>query len=110
MNIPVKIPDKITTPIKSGISLPQPQKTDSSFKSVYDAVFSGQKIATGLNPDVPLSQIAKVKEILKNSRNTKPADLLLYQIQISELNMRVELLSKAADSAVAVTRKLQNAQ
>ena len=110
MNIPVKITDKISSAIKPASVQPTPPKVENSFRSIYDAVFSGQKREIGLNPDGPLNQIAKVKEILKGSRIIKPADLLLYQIQISELNMRIELLSKAADSAVSVTRKLQNAQ
>ena len=84
-------------------------KANVSFKSLYDLI-AARQATPGFNLDAPLAQIAKVKELLQSSKRIDAKNLLLYQIQISELNMRVELLSKAADSAVSLTRKLQNAQ
>jgi hypothetical protein len=37
-------------------------------------------------------------------------DLLLYQVRVGELNLRIELMSKLADSLLTTCRKLQNGQ
>lgn len=106
----MKVPPKSLSPQPSGLrsDLPTP-KANLSFKSLYDAL-AAQQNRPGFNFDGPLGQIVRVRQALEKAKSLQPKELLLYQIQISELNMRVEMLSKAADSAVALTRKLQNAQ
>lgn len=84
-------------------------KSNTTFKSLFDAVKSRQ-LESDLGFNSPLQQISKIKETLSSAEGMQPKDILVYQIQISELNLRVEMLSKAADSALAMTRKLQNAQ
>lgn len=37
-----------------------------------------------------------------------PRELLLYQVKAGEFNMRVELVSKAAESLLGTVKKLQN--
>jgi hypothetical protein len=94
---------KVTTPVALA------PKSNINFKSLYDSISSKQTMA-GFGVDAPLAQISRVRLALEKSQSIAAKDILLYQIQISELNLRVELISKAADSAVALTRKLQNAQ
>ena len=109
MKVNVKIPSTEGNNLRTKGAIQPTPKSNISFKSLYDAIAAKQS-APGLNIDMPIAQIAKIKQALIDSKTINPKELLLYQIQISELNMRVELLSKAADSAVALTRKLQNAQ
>ena len=108
MKISTQIPEVSKPAQLIGPIQPSP-KSNISFKSLIDAI-AAKQATLGFNFDAPLAQITKIREVLEKSKSVDSKDLLLYQIQISELNMRVELLSKAADSAVALARKLQNAQ
>ena len=109
MKVPTKTIENSVQIQKQTAATSVPAKPELSFKSIYDAIATPAKGA-GLSFDAPMAEIAKIKGMLQKSKVISAEDLLLYQIQISDLNMRVELLSKTADSAVAVTRKLQNAQ
>lgn len=80
------------------------QKID--FKSVLQSL--EQKSLTGF--DQQLDQINKIKSALEGSKTLEPAKILQFQMQINELNIKVELISKAAESAASLVRKLQNNQ
>lgn len=51
----------------------------------------------------------EVEQILK-SPNPAPKDLLRAQVKISEFHLKVEFLSRAAESALATIRKFQQGQ
>lgn len=88
-------------------SLPAMEKTPKiSFKDLIQDI----SIRTDFGFDNSLKHINKIQQSLINSKNLEPKQILQYQIQISELNLRVELMSKAAESAAALARKMQNSQ
>ncbi len=80
------------------------KKTD--FKTIMQSV----RHNSDLGFDRSLKELDKFSQKISRSGNLTPLQILQYQIQISELNLRVELVSKAAESAAALGRKLQNAQ
>lgn len=56
-----------------------------------------------------LNQFLKPENIIQGtSKNIAPKDLLLLQIKASSYHLRVELVSKAAESLLATVRKFQN--
>lgn len=71
-----------------------------------------EKIKTTLGPvyqDITkMSQeVNALRGKLFGKSQLTPQELLGYQIKVSEISLRTELLTKAADSALAITRKLQ---
>jgi hypothetical protein len=96
-NLPSDMSLKATAPS-------QPPKID--FKSVFEAI----NRHSNMNLDSGLEHINKIRNSLANSKVIDPRLILQYQIEISQLNLRVEMLSKAADSAGAIVRKVSNAQ
>lgn len=56
------------------------------------------------------AELATLRAKITRKGNIDARDLLLYQIRSGEFGLRVELISKVADSLLATTRKLQSGQ
>lgn len=54
--------------------------------------------------------IVKLQEAAVSGKTLSTNELLYYQIKANEFNLRVELTSKVAESAISTTRRLQQAQ
>ena len=52
-------------------------------------------------------ELKNIQGQLANGHNFSPKELLLYQVKASQFGLRVELVSRVAESLVAVTKKLQ---
>jgi len=81
----------------------QPTST-SGGRSFKDVV---QKLENG--PDMH-KEIINLQKGLMEGREFSPRELLVYQIKASQYHMRVELVTKLAESALATTKKFQTGQ
>ncbi len=54
--------------------------------------------------------IAKLQSSAVSGKALSTQELLYYQIKANEFNLRVELTSKVAESAISTTKRLQQAQ
>lgn len=82
-------------------------KDTADFQSIID------KIRTGITEVVSSNmqqQLNTIQQSLLNAKSITPRDLLRYQIASQQIGLRLELISKAADSALTTVRKLQNNQ
>ena len=89
--------------------LPATAAGRNDFRTIFESIAAATS-KTELSIDSGLQQLSKIRASLEGGNALDARQILNYQVLVSELNLRVELLSKAADSAVALTRKLQNAQ
>ena len=55
-------------------------------------------------------EITELQQKLISGNKIPPKELLLYQIKAGQFGLRVELVSKVADSALSTARKLQGSQ
>ena len=95
--------------LQSATLFAQNNNSKLNFKSIYEGIIKSPEYI-GLNKNSNLETISKIKMNIQNSKNVSGRELLLYQIQINEINLKIELLSKSADSAIGLVRKLQNPQ
>lgn len=65
--------------------------------------------STLLGPD-SFGQLGKVEQTLLAGGSLSSQQMLLMQLQATDAHMRVELLSKVAESAIATAKRLQNPQ
>lgn len=56
-----------------------------------------------------LDSMLKTEDLMNPGNNFSPKELLLLQVKASSYHLRVELVSKAAESLLATVRKFQNA-
>ena len=63
-----------------------------------------------LGKDQALQDIDKIQKQLNTGIKFKPEQLLVYQIKAGRLHLRVELVSKVAESANTTAKRLQNSQ
>lgn len=76
----------------------KPHKTD--FKEVLENQKSNDMFA----------DIQKTQKTLIEGKEISGKDLILYQIKVGQFSMRVELISKMAESAMGTVKKFQNPQ
>lgn len=53
-------------------------------------------------------ELVKLQQDLASGKKIPPRDLLLYQIKAGQFHLRVELISKSAETVLAAVRKFQN--
>src|SRR4051812_18311221 len=58
----------------------------------------------------PIQQLDALRQSLKTQQTLSPRQLLAYQVEVNQLGLRIEMLSKVADTALTVTKRLQNGQ
>lgn len=63
-----------------------------------------------LGDDKTLNDIDKIQKQINTGVKFKPEQLLAYQIRAGKLHLRVELVSKVAESANSTTKRLQSSQ
>ncbi len=56
----------------------------------------------------PFQEIQKMSSDLLTKKDPSPQELILYQIKSQQFGLRVELVSKVAESAASTFKKLQN--
>jgi len=56
------------------------------------------------------NDIEKVQDLILKGKNIPAEDLLIYQIRFGQYNLRVELVSKLAESATSSIKKFQTGQ
>ena len=56
------------------------------------------------------ADIMKIQNQLVSGKSLKPQEMLLYQMKVGQFGIRVEFVSKIAESALSTARKLQNPQ
>ncbi len=56
------------------------------------------------------SDFAKLEKTIRAGQSIPAQELLLWQFKVGQVNLRVELVSKVAESALASVRKFQNGQ
>lgn len=56
------------------------------------------------------SPLSEIENRLTNTNNLSGKDLLSFQIRASNYHMKVEVVSKVAESLIATTRRLQQVQ
>lgn len=56
----------------------------------------------------PFLEIQKMSKELLTKKDPTPQELILYQIKAQQFGLRVELVSKIAESAAGTFKKLQN--
>lgn len=71
-----------------------------SFKEKFDS-FVGRE---------QFNEIQGLQKALESGKTIPARELLVYQVQLSALNQRVELLSKLGESAMGTVRKFQQQQ
>lgn len=101
-----------TTPTSSSTpadALRQPQRP-SSFAELKDSLNAKPNWITTLAGGDLHQNLQRVREQILKGKAFGPRELLLFQMQASELNLRVELFAKVADSALSSIRRLQNSQ
>ena len=54
------------------------------------------------------SLMSNLQTKIKKGVKIKPSEMLVYQIQAGEMNLKVELVSKVVDAASATLKKLQS--
>lgn len=55
-------------------------------------------------------QLKDLQNVLESGKSIPARELLVYQVRLSALNQRVELLAKLGESAMATVRKFQQQQ
>jgi len=68
-----------------------------------------QKLENKQAPDMH-KEIINLQKGLMEGREFSARELLVYQIKASQYHMRVELVTKLAESALATTKKFQSGQ
>ena len=56
------------------------------------------------------SLMSNLQTKIKKGVKIKPSEMLVYQIQAGEMNLKVELVSKVVDAASATLKKLQSSK
>jgi hypothetical protein len=78
---------------------------------VLSAVKAGQRSATEPLGDIfgtkLHNELAHIRGRALEGKSVDARELLLYQVKAGEFNVRVELLSKVADSFLSTIKKLQ---
>ena len=87
-----------------------PGPRESSFADLKEALKDKPDWLTTLGGGAAHHELQKVREQLVKGKAFGARELLLFQMQASELNLRVELFAKVADSALSSIRRLQNSQ
>jgi len=75
-----------------------------TFKEVFEGLING------LGKTDFHKEMATLQHSLKGGKHLAPRELLLYQIKAGQFGLRVELVSKLAESAVSTLRKFQGNQ
>ena len=78
------------------------------FQEVMDQITS-QPAAGFTGPDL-YPQLVKLQADIMRGKTLNPRELLGYQIMAGQFNLRVEMLSKVAESASAAVKKFQTPQ
>lgn len=97
----------ITPTIQSSIAVPNTIKAEESGQTFKEIMNSLQREASNS------SQIKEFRELdakLQRGGAISPRELISYQIKISEFGLRVELVSKLAESLSSTVRRLQSGQ
>ena len=98
--------------VLSGAQLPVQSLTEKpvgpSFAEVMKKAVSGSSGARDF--DGTLAELARTKELILSGKSLGLNEIIRYQIQAGDVGLRVELLSKLADSLIATSRKLQSGQ
>ncbi|MCO6430205.1 MAG: hypothetical protein J5J00_05040 [Deltaproteobacteria bacterium] len=84
---------------------PSPAK-HSTFQEIFKGLRDGPR---GLGLD-SFSEIAQVQQRILSGQKLTPQELIIYQVRAGEYNLRVELVSKIAESVMATMRKFQSSQ
>ncbi len=82
----------------------------TNFSEIRDALKRSPDIINVLGGGDLHQTLLRVKDQIIQGKSFGPRELLIFQMQASELNLRVELLAKTADSALSSLRRLQSNQ
>ena len=85
------------SPASSGLAPKQP------FSQVMEALRGGSELNLH-------SEVTRMLEATEAGRSIPFADLIRFQVAAGQFGLRIELLSKTAESAVATARRLQSPQ
>lgn len=101
---------KILAVKRMGLEPQELSSSNSNAKSVNGGGgFAGTLLDIGSKawPKKDGLSLENLQQQLINAPELNPRQLLLYQIKVGQLGLRVELISKLAESATATVRKLQ---
>lgn len=80
-----------------------------SFKETLAEVKAGNRVDDILGSSLQ-QDLQKLQMDLASGRKLSSSELLLYQIKVGQFGIRVELLSKVAESLLGTVRKFQQGQ
>lgn len=96
-----------------GAALPQQgvaQKAGGTFAEVRAELLSKDKGIEALFGGDLVPQLRKLEQSVVSGQKIPPEQLLALQIRAGDLGMRVELVSKMAESLISTFKRLQNPQ
>lgn len=101
----MKIPTSHAAPIVSVQTAPQPSttQTTSGIGQTFDKVMNSLKQGTDLH-----ATLEKIGSKIGGAKGVAPEMLIQYQVAMSRYQLKIELVSKVAESASATVKKLQN--
>jgi hypothetical protein len=86
------------------------QKSGVKFAELRAEMAAPKESANALLGVDSFAELRKVQEAVVEGKQFTPQQLLSFQLKANDAHMRVELLSKIAESAIATAKRLQNPQ
>ena len=100
----------LVQPINPTISsTPKPTPAIDQPKLTFTEVLQGVRKSAETKTDLH-AEIRELQQLLLSGRKIPPEKLLVYQIKAGQYGMRVELVTKLAESMLATVRRFQNSQ
>ena len=93
--------------ISGKTAVPTAGTPGTGFSGILDKIIKKAEL-NGISGDA--KGLAGMQKILEQGKTFSPNELVLFQVKASKLHLRVELVSKSAETVHATARRLQQGQ
>jgi hypothetical protein len=105
----MKIPALDSTSLQP-LNQPAEQKSGARFAEVRAEMAQQTSSVGNIFGGDSFDQLRAFQQAVLSGKRMSPEQLLVFQVKATDAHMRVELLSKIAESAISTAKRLQNPQ